>query len=146
MTIKRWQLTIDPSFPCLLPGTGPLGGVEPEVTLSLTILFALGFLVYALNCVRTKAPLDIRLIALAAGCAALAVFVDAKLALGPMAGVCAWMGARKRPGSIVYFFHFLLVVGVLEAIPLHLLIPALPQGTINLPKQVYECRVVGSKL
>jgi O-antigen ligase len=91
------------------------GGNVPEAWFGLGILFATATLVWMLKGLRSGESLDTRFVVLAALAGGLAVFVDVKLALAPMAGVLAWEAVRRRPESLTAFFHFLLALGVFEA-------------------------------
>jgi len=88
------------------------GAVEPWAWRALALAFIAGFAVWSIDETR-RAP-DLRLMALTALSVLLAV-VDPKLALGPMAGIWAWLAVRRKPSALIAFLHCLLAVGVFEA-------------------------------
>ncbi len=94
------------------------GGVEPHSWRALSLLFTLGFVFWTLDEIRQSHTsghrTDLRFAIVGGLTILLAAFVDPKLALGPMAGVCAWM-ALQRGESLVRFLQFLLAAGLLEA-------------------------------
>jgi hypothetical protein len=91
------------------------GGTEPWAVLALVLVFALGLFGYALNGLRKGRGPTPRLLAGAAGAAALAVFVDPLLALALSAGLVAAEGARGD-APLARFFHLILLIGILEAL------------------------------
>jgi O-antigen ligase len=92
------------------------GGTEPAVGAGCVLLFAAGGLVFALRRVRTGEPIEVGLLLLAAGAAAIALLTDPRLALGPMAGAAAWAATRRNGTSLVRFFHALVAIGLVEAL------------------------------
>ena len=92
------------------------GGTEPEGWLGLTLFWTAGLAVWVVYAAFRERRIDLRFVLLAIGCAALAVFADPRLALGPIAGTTAWMASRSHRKALPMFLHVLLGIGVLEAL------------------------------
>lgn len=95
------------------------GAVERFAWLGLCLLFAGGCLAWTLQSARRPglgSRTDLIRVALVSGSILLALLVDPKLALGPMAGVWAWIAVRERPTRLIGFLHVLLALGVFEAL------------------------------
>ena len=95
------------------------GGVDRHSWLTLSLLFSLGFAFWTLDEVRRSFTpghrTEIRFAVAASLLLLLAVFADPKLALGPMAGVCAWMAVR-RGEPVIRFLQFVLAIGLFESV------------------------------
>lgn len=95
------------------------GAVERFAWLGLCILFAGASVAWVLGTARRPTLRDrddLLGAGLILGSILLALLVDPKLALGPMAGVWAWIAVRERPTRLIGFLHVLLALGVFEAL------------------------------
>lgn len=95
------------------------GAVERFAWLGLCLLLTGGCVAWTLLTARRPGAgsrADLISAALIMGSILLALLVDPKLALGPMAGVWAWIAVRERPTRLIGFLHVLLALGVFEAL------------------------------
>lgn len=88
------------------------GGVLPHSWLTVAVLWVAG--VGGLLVVRR--PVQPAFLVLLAFGALLALLVEIKVAVGVFAAGWAWMAARGAEKPVLKFFHFLVLVGILEAL------------------------------
>src|SRR5688572_13488658 len=90
------------------------GAVLPYSWYLLSGLLLLAFTVYIVLQVFRTRKIEVVHLVLFALASLLLAFTTPKLAIGPLAGICAWSASRTN-AKVIRFLHFLVFIGILES-------------------------------